>query len=91
MDERLEVAVSGRVQGVGFRWFVQREGCFLGLGGWVKNLPNGDVAVVAEGPRHKLEKFLRSVRLGPSLSRVDDVSIRWLPECEGLVDFRVAY
>jgi len=91
MEERLEITVSGRVQGVGFRWFVQRRGRSLGLAGWVKNLPNGDVELVAEGPRDRLEELLLAVRNGPSLSYVKDVSVRWTSECEGLEDFRITH
>jgi acylphosphatase len=64
--------VSGRVQGVGFRQFVNRTARIEGLHGWVRNLPDGRVEVHAEGEQAALERFERHVRHGPPASRVDD-------------------
>lgn len=72
--DRLHVIVSGSVQGVGFRYWAVREARFLNLTGWVSNLPNGSVEVVAEGPRHALLDFLGSLRTGPSHANVDAVA-----------------
>lgn len=65
--------VSGRVQGVGFRWFVQRKGDALGIEGWVRNLPDGRVEVAAAGPPAALEAMGAALEAGPRLSRVDSV------------------
>jgi acylphosphatase len=65
--------VSGRVQGVGFRWFALRRGQELGLAGWVRNLPDGRVEVVASGPDDALASMEASLARGPRLSRVDRV------------------
>jgi acylphosphatase len=63
--------VRGRVQGVGFRWFAQRTGRRLGLGGHVRNLPDGSVEVHARGPWEGLAAFETALREGPPSSRVD--------------------
>lgn len=66
--------VLGRVQGVGFRWFVQRTGLRLGVGGHVRNLPDGGVEVHARGPVHLLDQLEEALRRGPPASRVDSVT-----------------
>lgn len=63
--------VSGRVQGVGFRFFVSEAADREGLHGWVRNLPDGAVEAQAEGEAEALERFERQLRQGPRLSRVD--------------------
>jgi acylphosphatase len=65
--------VSGRVQGVGFRWFVRRAASVEGLHGWVRNLPDGRVEIRAEGDAETLERFERQVRVGPPGAHVDEV------------------
>jgi acylphosphatase len=77
--ERLDASVRGRVQGVGYRVFALREARALGLDGWVANLPDGSVRVVAEGPRADLEALLERLREGPPAGWVDDVLTRWEP------------
>ena len=76
---RLEATVRGRVQGVGFRWFVSREANRLGLKGWVANCPDGSVAVVAEGPRAPIEELRSALERGPSSARVERVDARTTP------------
>jgi acylphosphatase len=75
---RFEARVTGRVQGVGYRWFVQAEAERLNLGGSVRNLPDGAVAVEAEGPRPKLLDLATKLRQGPPSARVERVDIEWL-------------
>jgi acylphosphatase len=65
--------VSGRVQRIGFRWFTIEAASCEGITGWVRNLPDGRVEVVAEGDAEAMERFERSVRRGPSGARVDEV------------------
>lgn len=65
--------VSGRVQGVGFRWFVMREATRLDLAGYVRNLPDGSVEVVAEGTAAALASLESSLRHGPPAARVQNV------------------
>jgi acylphosphatase len=73
---RIHVAVRGRVQGVGFRWFVREAGRELGLSGWVCNRPDGSVEVAAEGSSVLLDQLRDSLRRGPSgavVTAVDDL------------------
>ena len=65
--------VSGRVQGVGFRWFVVQRATELGINGWVRNLPDGRVEVLGKGLREAMEAMELSLRSGPRMSRVDNV------------------
>ena len=79
MDEVLEAVVRGVVQGVGFRWYAQREASALGLDGWVANEPDGSVRCLAVGPRSALEAFCDRLRHGPPSGQVDRVDIDWRP------------
>jgi acylphosphatase len=65
--------VRGRVQGVGFRWFVEREAHMLGIAGWVRNNADGSVEVLAIGSRDQLSGLRSRLRQGPRAARVDDV------------------
>ena len=74
---RLRMLVHGRVQGVFFRHAAAEEARALGLRGWVKNLPNGDVEIVAEGPRRELKILAAWANQGPRLARVTGVEEEW--------------
>jgi acylphosphatase len=74
---RLEAKVHGRVQGVGFRYFVQREAQKLGLSGWVRNLRSGQVEVAAEGSEDDLKSLLDVLRKGPPMAWVERVDAEW--------------
>lgn len=76
---RLHATVEGRVQGVGFRYFVQEVAAGLDLTGWVRNRWDGSVEVVAEGEREKLEKLLASLQRGPRAAFVSNVRAGWDP------------
>ena len=65
--------ISGRVQGVGFRWFVEREAAQIGITGWVRNCENGDVEVMATGTNEQQSSLRRKLREGPRAARVDHV------------------
>ncbi len=65
--------VHGRVQGVGFRWFVARQATRLGLVGFARNLDDGSVEVVAQGEASALESLAEALRRGPSMARVSSV------------------
>lgn len=67
--------ISGRVQGVGYRRFVQRQAIQLQLKGWVRNLRDGRVEAVAAGPANSLSEFEGRLREGPSMSRVDSLQV----------------
>jgi acylphosphatase len=87
----LHFLVQGRVQGVGFRWFVQREASELALRGWVRNTEDGHVEVVAAGDAADLNELRASLKRGPRGSRVDGVIEHLLKEseAEGLGQFRI--
>jgi acylphosphatase len=70
---RLHVRISGRVQGVGFRWFVREEARRLGLSGWVTNLPSGDVEVTASGEDRAVGRLRRALEVGPTGAQVSAV------------------
>jgi len=91
MRTRVQVLVTGRVQGVCFRDFTQREAATLGLTGWVRNLPDGRVEAIAEGTRDLLENFISRIRQGPALSRVDDVQLIWSSGESEFRDFRITW
>lgn len=74
--------VKGRVQGVGFRWYVQREASQLGLRGWVRNTAGGDVEVLAAGTEEQLRKLREALARGSRGSRVDRIEQRDRPEAE---------
>lgn len=76
-EAQLHAIVSGRVQGVGFRFFVRSEAVQLGLVGWVRNLDSGDVKVLAEGDRAKLDELVKKLEQGPRGSDVVSVSAEW--------------
>jgi len=85
----LHVVVRGRVQGVGFRYFVLKRARALGLTGHVRNRPDGTVEAEAEGPRSALEAWLEQLRDGPAGARVDGVHERWGDEGSGFEGFEI--
>jgi acylphosphatase len=88
---RLTATVSGRVQGVSFRYYTLMEARRLKVGGWVRNEPGGTVRVVGEGPRADLEKLLEFLRRGPRAARVGKVEVGWSPASLEFDSFEVRY
>jgi acylphosphatase len=74
---RARVIVRGQVQGVFFRAETRDRASSLGLGGWVRNNPDGTVEAAFEGDRERVESMVEWCRRGPSLARVDDVDVTW--------------
>lgn len=87
--DRVEIRVRGRVQGVAYRWYTQRKAVSLGLTGWVRNLPDGSVRIVAEGPRPDLESFRDWALLGPDHASVTDHDVSWSGATGDFDDFRI--
>jgi acylphosphatase len=75
--QRLHAQIEGRVQGVGFRAFVEQNAIMLRLSGWVRNRWNGSVEVVAEGERQDLERLLTALQRGPRSAYVTKLDVNW--------------
>jgi acylphosphatase len=88
-DAQCRAVVKGRVQGVGFRYFIQRQAADLGLTGWVRNLANGDVEFLARGPKDAVAQLLSRANEGPALAWVQHVAANWQPPDPNLKGFRV--
>jgi len=73
--EARHILVSGIVQGVGYRIFTERAARELGLAGWVRNLHDGRVEIVAEGASEQLDRFVEKCRRGPRSAEVSEVAV----------------
>ena len=87
--EARRFVVRGRVQGVGFRWFVEREAHILGIAGWVRNNADGSVEVFAQGTHDQLSGLRARLREGPRAARVDGVEESEASPTVGLNSFRI--
>ena len=83
--------VKGRVQGVGFRWFARDLARRLGVTGFVRNLPTGEVEIQAVGERDVLEHLVGELCSGPGFGYVSDVQCQWADEGPKFTDFRIAF
>ncbi|MCD6363323.1 MAG: acylphosphatase [Synergistetes bacterium] len=91
MKARLKARIYGLVQGVGFRYFVKREARSLGITGWVRNMPDGSVEVIAEGEKNALKLLLSLLHKGPSFAIVDRVDYVWKDYTGEFSEFGVRY
>ncbi len=73
--KRVRIIVSGRVQKVGYRYYIKTVGSRLGLDGWVKNSTDGKVEIIAEGQERLINEFLEYCRRGPPLADVEDIDV----------------
>jgi acylphosphatase len=89
--EELSAMVAGRVQGVGFRYFVVEKARKLGLHGYVRNESTGDVEVVAQGTRPALEHLLLLLQQGPPAAHVDHVQWGWREPTEHFSGFHIRW
>jgi len=87
----VRAVVHGYVQGVGFRYFVLRAARASGLAGFVKNLRDGSVEIVSEGPRGALEELVRDLEEGPRHGLVKDVDVEWSEATGKFRDFDVRF
>jgi acylphosphatase len=76
---RLKAVIRGEVQGVGFRWSVQRKAVELGLTGYAENLPDGSVRVEAEGDPDRLDQLEAFLHQGPRWAEVQDLDVQRVP------------
>jgi acylphosphatase len=90
-DAAVHVLVSGRVQGVGFRYFTREVAARCGLGGWVKNLDDGRVELVAEGDEDSLRALVAQVERGPGAGLVAGCSVTWQPATGQFTSFDITY
>jgi acylphosphatase len=88
---RVHVLIGGRVQGVAYRYFAEKYAISFGITGWVRNLPDGRVEVLAEGGREDIDRFLARLRAGPRLALVDDFEIAWEEPTGEFPDFRITF
>jgi acylphosphatase len=86
---RLRLVISGRVQGVGFRFSAQDEAMDLAITGWARNLVSGEVEIVAEGRRDRLAMMAAWAHRGPRFAHVTDVREEWLDFTGEFADFRI--
>jgi acylphosphatase len=92
MVKQLHAVIRGRVQMVGFRYFVVEEAQALGLTGWVRNSDDGEtVEVMAEGPEERLERLEAALRDGPRHALVEAVDARWSDTLDGYEGFEVRW
>lgn len=87
--QRLEAIVHGLVQGIFFRHNTRIQATRLGLTGVVRNLPDGSVRVVAEGPREQLDRLLAWLHRGPELADVERVDADWKDATAAYSEFRI--
>lgn len=86
---RVRLIISGRVQGVGFRFSAYDEAKDLGLIGWVRNMPSGEVEIVAEGRRENLKMLVAWAYQGPPSAHVTEVREEWGDFTGELGEFRI--
>lgn len=91
MSVRLEAIIHGRVQGVNFRNDTVQQAKSLGLVGYVRNLTNGTVETIAEGPQDQLETLVEFLKTGPAAAQVTHVDIQWETATESFTDFSIRY
>ena len=77
MTDRVHIYITGRVQGVGFRYSTHDRATTLGLNGWVRNLPDGRVEAELEGPKPVIEQMLAWCEIGPRFAKVTRVDATW--------------
>ncbi len=86
MIHQVHARVKGRVQGVGYRNWSYSQAKLLKLRGWVRNLPEGEVEIVAEGPEGSLQSLLTFLKTGPALAKVTTVEAQWSTSPKPLYD-----
>ena len=88
---RAHLFISGIVQGVGFRWWMRRVARQLGVKGWVRNLPDGRVEAVLEGPEDSVRRLVELSKRGPSSAYVEKVEVIWEEYKGEFDDFQIRF
>ncbi len=89
MSTRAHVFITGKVQGVFYRVWVRTQAERLGLTGWVKNLTDGSVEAVFEGPKDKIEEIISKCKIGPNVAGVKHLDIKWEKATEEYTGFEI--
>ncbi len=84
-----EIRIRGRVQGVGFRYYTQKQAQLFNLKGWVRNTSDGGVLVMVQGDKEVIDTFTDYLRIGPAMSRVTHISAVPVTPGEVFSDFRI--
>jgi acylphosphatase len=87
--DTVKMIVSGLVQGVGFRYYIYRLANSLGLTGYVRNLPNGQVEIVASGEKGLIDDLVKAVRTGPSYASVSGIDLERIEPPLAFRDFDI--
>ncbi len=90
-NKAVHLIARGMVQGVGFRFFVRGQAGSRGLKGWVKNLPDGTVEILAEGGEELLEDFINRVRQGPTFGSVSGLTLEWVEPSGLYTNFNITF
>jgi acylphosphatase len=86
-----KAVISGFVQGVGYRYYTYQQANRFAITGYVRNLPNGNVEVFAEGKKEILKEFINFLQAGPHYSQVEHVDVRWMKEIRKYNSFKIVY
>jgi len=87
----VHLIARGYVQGVGFRFFVRDQAASRGIKGWVKNLSDGTVEIVAEGEKEILEGFINKIKKGPMFGRVSELMTEWIEPTKAFKNFSITF
>lgn len=90
-ESAVHLIARGRVQGVGFRFFVRQEAAGLGVVGWVRNCADGSVEIHAEGSRDQLNDLVDTIREGPAFGSVSDLDVDWIEPTGRYNAFSIAF
>ncbi|MGM0902185.1 MAG: acylphosphatase [Bacillota bacterium] len=88
---QLQIVVSGKVQGVGYRYFAQMKAVQFGITGWVKNRSDGAVEMVTTGIKENLDLFIEEIQRGNPFSTVDQIEISEISTGEKYQSFTIKY
>ena len=88
---RVNILITGRVQGVFYRVWCKKQAGKLGVCGWAKNLDDGRVEVVAEGEKSKLMELIKLIKEGPKLAKVEGVDVNWEKATGEFTSFEISY
>ena len=88
---RAQIIIQGLIQGVGYRFFAIEQARKYNIRGYVRNLPDGCVEVIAEGDKGMLNDFIKRLRIGPPSGHVTGIDVKWHEEEYGFTDFDVRF